>query len=574
MGAGFGVNKDMDMHRDAETAARKRPSPWAVFARNEDGTVLLFAIMIMLVMLMLAGMGVDIMRFETTRNELQQTLDRATLASASITQELDPEEVVRDYFEKAGIADKLTSVQVTSGLNFRTVRAEARANTNPIFLRLYNRTAVEQIEARGLSIAEQRITNVEIALVLDVSGSMAGSKLTNLKNAAKEFVRTVIEADGEGLISILIVPYNGQVNMTQEMQELFNQRTNDHNVSNVNCFDLPASAYTGLGLPTSTVMPVTGHVDTWSSTSTGSGYTSVSSSAPNPANRWCIQSDDNVILPPTNNIATLENHIDNLTAGGATSINAGMKWGMTLLDPGSRNIINAMVGAGRTPSRFNGRPYNYRQDETMKVVVLMTDGEHFAEERLNDGYRTEDSPIYRASDGYYSMFNANRVNSSSSTNLCNSRPYWVPHLGQWHSRAWNGSSPSSSACYSTTNSTSGATRQRWDQLWSTVRMKWVAWQFYGRPNGNSGTAYNNALNMFRQQTPTNEMDDQLQGVCNRARDNDVIVYGIAFEAPSNGRAQIEACATTTSHYFNAQGLEIQSAFRAIASNISQLRLTQ
>lgn len=562
------------MTRDDQPAASKRPSLWTAFLRNEDGTILFFAVAMMLVMLMLAGMGVDIMRFETTRNELQQTLDRATLASASITQELDPEDVVRDYFAKAGLSDKLTHVEVTKGMNFRTVRAEARANSNPIFLRLYNNRATDQIEARGLSIAEQRITNVEIALVLDVSGSMSGTKLSNLKTAAKEFVETVINADGEGLISILIVPYNGQVNMTQNMQNLFTNRYGDHNVSDVNCFDLPPSAYNGLGLPTSTAMPVTGHVDTWSSTSTSSGYSSVSSNGPYPANRWCIQAANNVILPPTNNISRLQNHIDGLTAGGATSINAGMKWGMTLIDPGSRNIISAMVGAGHTPGRFDGRPYEYNDDESMKVLVLMTDGEHFAEERLNDGYRTEDSPIYRASDGYYSMFNANRVNASSSSNLCNSRPYWVPHLSAWHSRAWNGTTPSSTACYSTTNSTSGATRQRWDQLWSTVRMKWVAWQFYGRPNGNSGSAYNNALDMFRKQTNTGDMDNQLQGVCNRARDNDVIVYGIAFEAPENGRAQIEACATTPSHYFNANGLEIQSAFRAIASNISQLRLTQ
>ena len=54
----------------------------------------------------------------------------------------------------------------------------------------------------------------------------------------------------------------------------------------------------------------------------------------------------------------------------------------------------------------------------------------------------------------------------------------------------------------------------------------------------------------------------------------VTVYGIAFEAPTGGRTQISQCATSSAHYFNAAGLQIRTAFRAIASNISHLRLTQ
>ena len=73
------------------------------------------------------------------------------------------------------------------------------------------------------------------------------------------------------------------------------------------------------------------------------------------------------------------------------------------------------------------------------------------------------------------------------------------------------------------------------------------------------------------------MDTQLQQVCTLAKANGVVVYGIAFEAPANGQTQIRNCSTdgtTGSHYFNATGLQISTAFSAIASNISQLRLTQ
>ena len=70
------------------------------------------------------------------------------------------------------------------------------------------------------------------------------------------------------------------------------------------------------------------------------------------------------------------------------------------------------------------------------------------------------------------------------------------------------------------------------------------------------------------------MDSTLQQSCTLAKSNGVVVYGIAFEAPTNGQTQILACASSPAHYFNAQGLSITTAFRAIASNISQLRLTQ
>ncbi len=564
------------MDRETDAAAIAPLNRGEQFLREEDGTILFFAAVMMILMLMLAGMGVDIMRFETTRTELQQTLDRATLASASMTQELDPEDVVRDYVAKAGLTDKLTTVEVTEGLNFRNVLAEAAADTNPIFMDLYNPNEVFEMEARGRSVAEQRITNVEISLVLDVSGSMASnSRLVNLKTAANEFIDTVLESDDDNRISIGIVPFNGQVNLPEVLQQQFNE-IDDHGVTDVNCYDLPASVYGSSGMSTTLAMPVTAHADTFSSTST-SGYLAFnnSSATPNPANRWCPPSTVNTVLPPTNNAVRLHNKITNLTAVGATSINAGLKWGLALIDPSSRGIISNMVTAGLTPGHFNGRPFDYGDDEAMKIVVLMTDGEHFAEERVNPGFRTGQAPIWRANgDTNYSIFHASRVTSTSATTICNSRPFWVPHLGAWHSRPWNGTAPGGSACYSATATYTGVTRQTWQQVWANQRMTWVAWQLYARAFGSSTSVYTSTMDQMRTKTPIGSMDAQLQEICGLARGNNVIVYGISFEAPANGATQIEQCSSSRGHYFDANGLEIQSAFRSIASNISQLRLTQ
>ena len=86
--------------------ARKR------FVNDEDGAVLVFSLVLFILMVMMGGFAVDLMRYETTRTTLQNTLDRSTLAAASLSQSLDPEAVMRDYFTKAGMAEYLTTVNV------------------------------------------------------------------------------------------------------------------------------------------------------------------------------------------------------------------------------------------------------------------------------------------------------------------------------------------------------------------------------------------------------------------------------------------------------------------------------
>jgi hypothetical protein len=134
--------------------------------------------------------------------------------------------------------------------------------------------------------------------------------------------------------------------------------------------------------------------------------------------------------------------------------------------------------------------------------------------------------------------------------------------------------------WTNTTNTGAATLQpiTFQQLWSEVRLDWVVWQLYARALGTNysqrSAQYTTWLPLLREQTPINTMNAQLQSMCGLAKTNGVTVYGIAFEAPTGGRTQISQCATSSAHYFDAAGLQIRTAFRAIASNISHLRLTQ
>lgn len=526
------------------------------FARDERGALLIFTLMLLVLMIMMGGFAVDLMRYEQKRTKLSNTLDRCTLMAASLTNQLDPEAVVRDCVDKMGMSDQLAAVEVSQGENFRDVRSSGRVDTQPFFMHMIG---IDDFDAVGSSRAEQRITNVEIVLVLDVSGSMTGAKIANLRTAASEFVQTLLANDTENRFSVTIVPYNAQVNLGPALRAKYNA-TNLHGVANVNCLEVPVSAYGSLALSRSVPMPMSAYSDLIYGTNQVAnyvGWADTSVARMTPGSPWCRNTTANIVRLPSNNVAQLQAQINGLQAGGNTSIMLGMKWGVTLIDPSARGMFSELVAESAIPATFAGRPFDYTDDQAMKVIVLMTDGEHVAHNKTNDAVKTGLSPIWRsAGDGNYSILHPTRAGPNK---------YWVPHRTEWRATAWN--------------SGGGTAQMAWNEVWANQRQSWVAWQLYARALGtNNATrtnAYNAAMTSFQSQyASVADMNAQLQQSCALVKAQDVTVYGIAFEAPANGQAQISQCASSPSHYFNAQGLEIQSAFRAIASNITQLKLTQ
>jgi Flp pilus assembly protein TadG len=67
------------------------------FLRDESGNLTVLSLIFGALMLAFGGLAVDMMRYEAMRAELQNTLDRAALAAAALTQTLDPEAVLEDY---------------------------------------------------------------------------------------------------------------------------------------------------------------------------------------------------------------------------------------------------------------------------------------------------------------------------------------------------------------------------------------------------------------------------------------------------------------------------------------------
>ncbi len=527
----------------------------AGFRSDEVGGMTIFVLIIFLLMIMMGGMAVDLMRYEDTRVTLQQTLDRSVLAAAALNQDLVPEVVVADYFEKAGLASQLDRVTVTQSDTSRSVKAKGRVDLNPFFMHIMG---IHELPARAVSTAEQGVDNLEISLVLDVSGSMSGNKLVRLKAAAAEFVTTMLQNDPFGRVSISVVPYNAQVNLGAPLRQKF-QAVNIHGVLNVDCLELPDASYLTPGVPRNLDLPMMAYADLYS----GTNYTDAAvsptggSATPSFGNSFCRPNQENIVRLPSQDLTTIVAQINAMTAGGNTSITLGMKWGMTLLDPTMRTAYVDFGNTGVMSPDLSDRPYAYNDSGVQKVVILMTDGEHVPHNRITDPYKTGPSPIYRATDGKYSVY---------KPTLPGPNKYYVPHTDSFQSTPYSGGG--------------AAVQQNWQQIWATLRVTYVAWQFNGRAMANDSNGQVAAFNdwyytMVTSWKSRSQMDAMLQTTCGQARANDVLVFGIAFQAPTAGQTQILNCSTNPGYYFDADdGDALQSAFRQIATNLTQLRLTQ
>ncbi len=357
------------------------------FLRAEDGAVTIFALFMVLIMLMVGGIGADLMRNEMERTRLQAVSDRAVLAAADLDQTLTPEDVVRDYFAKSGIpAEYVSKVTVEEGLNYRTVQVDASTTMKTQFMHMMG---VDRLTVAGRSKAEEKIAKVEISMVLDISGSMANnSKLVNLQDAAGVFIDTVLKPENQDLISVSVVPYSEHVNAGPLIASRLNVNT-VHQFggaapwagapAGVNCLEMPESEFNSVSLNKALWYQQVQHFQ-WN-------Y----SSAYDVTNTVCPQYDYERIIPLSQNAGYLKQQINKYQPRAGTSIFLGLKWGAAMLDPSFASLSNSMAAAGNVDAVFGNRPAAYTDPETLKTVILMTDGQNDRSYRIDSSVYANES---------------------------------------------------------------------------------------------------------------------------------------------------------------------------------------
>lgn len=331
------------------------------FLADRSGNVAILCAVAMLPMLVLAGGATDIARHEAYRVQLQDSVDRAVLAAASLTQTRPSEQTVRDYLATLPfIADVKLVFDIKTTLNSREVTVTASYPMETAFLPLIN---INSIMVNASATAQEKRSNIEISVMLDISGSMAGSKYTNLKTAATSFVRTMLTSETKSYTSMSLVPYSGQVNVGQVIFDgLGGART--HN--NSSCFNLNVNDYAS-GWRNFSGRSQVPDFTRWNSS------TDKPTLDPNMDPGWCPKEQTSISYL-SNDADVLAARIAAYRMSDGTGSAIAMNYGLMLLDPTAQPLVAQAAAAGIVPAAFALRPAPFTDANTLKVLVLMTDG--------------------------------------------------------------------------------------------------------------------------------------------------------------------------------------------------------
>ena len=191
-------------------------------AETRGNVAMIFGLSLPVLILMTVG-GVDIHRASTVRVNLQDALDAATLSAARspYTANTDIQRVGLAALKanlKAYPNITLREADTTFVLNSDDVvvassKVDVKTLVANIFLPPYGKFMDDYIKVGAHSEVDRSSRNVEVALVLDVTGSMDGDRITALRDAAKDLVDLVVQDVQTPYYSkVALVPYSNSVN--------------------------------------------------------------------------------------------------------------------------------------------------------------------------------------------------------------------------------------------------------------------------------------------------------------------------------------------------------------------------
>lgn len=341
------------------------------------------------------GLSIDGARVYGAKQKLQAAVDAAVLAAARRAIADGNSEAVAETFARfvtmsISEADiRLRSTEPDLSIP-RRIGAELVADVPTVLMQVLGFDAVE---IRARAAAEFGFTKLEIALALDNTGSMAGTKLEALKTSATRLVDTLLDkAPEDGDIRIALVPFAQYVNVGIEnryaswidVRDDYSEHLESCGdvtpvVSSSNCRMVTYTYYqdgvakTGSYQQCDNVYgPTTYQCTPYTNTYVWSGCVG---SRPSPLN---IQDGGygtrvpgvlnaacpSRIQPLTSSRSALTAAIGAMNASGDTYVPSGLMWGWRVLSPSEPFSESA---GDRMDSDGN---------KLSKVLILMTDGEN------------------------------------------------------------------------------------------------------------------------------------------------------------------------------------------------------
>lgn len=379
------------------------------FIEDASGDVAMIFGLMAIIMVLFVGGAVDMGRWLHARSQTLAAMDAAVLAGARVMQ-LDSsdmagamESATRFYNQNVATripveSDTVSFAPTDDGLAFT---ANGNAYVRTPFLSLAGVERLPLIDQAGAEYAKAELAvggnaeqSIEISMMLDITGSMGGSKIADMKDAAKDLIDIVVWADQSAYTSkVALAPFSAAVN--------------------------PGSLVSSVAYDPSSTLSFKlndGSTKSWKKSSCVSErqgtnrYTDVAPTGSNrlprvyTSNANCSPSSANAVTPLSNDKAALKSKIDAFTASGATAGHLGTAWAWYLLSPNWASVL---------PS--GSKPVAYGTAATQKIAILMTDGEYNMQYCNNSGTTGASGPDKNANGGNSTKLSCTTANASSTT---------------------------------------------------------------------------------------------------------------------------------------------------------------
>ncbi len=314
------------------------------FDDRRGATAVLFALTL-IPMVASVGFVIDYGRATKERTKLQNALDSAAIATAKLPPSVGfstLQQTAQSFFDANYGSGELRNIVLTVVDGGPTLTLSATGILDNRIMPVVGRFN-ENVGAT-VGVARPFRRKLELALTLDNTGSMAGTKITELKKAVKLLLDilqpTIVEPDD---VKISIVPFARYVKVpVAQMQTNWLERNPPANWS---------GCLTDRNQPNDTkdVAPVAGDTNTlyWWRTST---------STTTPVDCGNLTS----MQPLTTDFPTLYTKANQMVAAGTTNVTIGLAWGWHTLSPG-----NPLTGGSP-----DGTP------DIIRATIALTDGEN------------------------------------------------------------------------------------------------------------------------------------------------------------------------------------------------------
>jgi Flp pilus assembly protein TadG len=328
-------------------------------ADDERGIVAPIFAFLSIPLLTLLGITVDYSRANADRSVLQATLDSTALMLTREAVGLPAAELnrrandyVRTMMPNSRINGLTVNATLTQLINQYRIDVRATGNVNADFAGFTGQSHLDIAADAQVVWGTKRL---ELALALDNTGSMAGSKIAALRDATHQLINILqSSARRPEDIRVAIIPFDRVVNIG-ENSPMVGQ----------SWFDLNGSVTTGTswnrfrGCVTDRDQPNDAR-----DTAPTAGWSARVVAAPvssNSSNNWQSNCNNGLaeILPLTNDWTAMRNKVNQMRAVGNTNVSIGVAWGMHALTP------NLPLTGAEQPN-----------EELEKYMVVLTDGEN------------------------------------------------------------------------------------------------------------------------------------------------------------------------------------------------------